>query len=94
MLGVLAEGMRKVVKGIGIILMDILSEVDPEVFGFTDTEKNSKDVSTITEQLLNKKISSDEKFFTFYGWCPYGWCSYGWCLGGWCPYGFSTFWDD
>jgi hypothetical protein len=42
MLGVLVEGMKKVVKGIGIIFMDILSEVDPEVFKFTDTEKKFK----------------------------------------------------
>jgi len=97
MLGSVIEGIKKVVKGIGIIFMDILSEVDPEVFGVTDTEKNSKDVSTI--QYLNKKNSSDENpscepdekhfnefYKTFYNLCPYSW--YGWSF----PYNYHLGW--
>jgi hypothetical protein len=56
MLGVLAEGMKKVVKGIGIILMDILSEVDPEVFGSLDKSKNvNEKQNLILEASSNKK---------------------------------------
>jgi len=57
MLGVLAEGIKKVVKGIGIILMDILSEVDPEVFGSLEASKDvNEEQNLILEASSNKGI--------------------------------------
>ena len=56
MLGDLVEGMRKVVRGIGIILIDILSEVDPEVFGSLEESKDAKE-----KQNLNFEVSSNEE---------------------------------
>jgi|GEM_PF-4604584 len=55
MLEVLVEGMRKVVRGLGIILMDILSEVDPEVFGSLEKSKNENE-----KQNLIFEASSDK----------------------------------
>jgi hypothetical protein len=57
MLGVLVEGMRKVVRGLGIILMDILSEVDPEVFGSLEESKDvNEKQNLIFETSSNKKM--------------------------------------
>jgi hypothetical protein len=81
MLGILAEGIKKVVKGIGIILMDILSEVDPEVFGSSEESKNvNEKQNLLLETSSNKKMSiknenklpgDDDVIDGFFG-LPYG----------------------